>query len=171
MVKVFITTISKISSFFGQLSGILIYALASLLIFEVFMRFLLNAPVDWTLDITQLIQAALAFISMSYVLKVGGHVNMEAVVSNVSFPMRRVFNITGALVTSFASGWMAILSWKFFKTSLTISEQAYGIKIPIGPWKFLVPLGFAIMCLQALAMALNFWKHPEEFMREQKEGH
>jgi TRAP-type C4-dicarboxylate transport system permease small subunit len=171
MVRAVIATINKISDFLGQVSGILICIMACLLVFDVFMRFLLNAPVDWTLDITQLIQAALAFISMAYVLKVGGHVNMDAVVSNVSPPWGRVLVIIGAALTGLASGWMAIISWRFFTISLAISEQAYGIKIPMAPWKLLVPFGFGIMCLQALVMALNLWMHPEEFMREGKEGH
>lgn len=171
MMKAVIATINKISDFFGQVSGILICIMAWLLLFDVFMRFLFNAPVDWTLDITQLIQAALAFISMAYVLKVGGHVNMDAVVSNLSPLWERKLEIIGHAVVALVSGWMAILSWSFFTKSLAISEQAYGIKIPMAPWKFLVPLGFGIMCLQALAMALNLWMHPKEFMREGKEGH
>ena len=171
MMKAVIATIHKISDFFGQVSGVLICIMACLLLFDVLMRFLLNAPVDWTLDITQLIQAALAFISMAYVLKVGGHVNMDAVVSNVSPRWKRRLEIIGHGIVALVSGWMVILSWSFFTKSLAISEQAYGIEIPMAPWKFLVPFGFGIMCLQALVMALNLWIHPEEFMREGKEGH
>ncbi|RJR18700.1 MAG: TRAP transporter small permease [Desulfobacteraceae bacterium] len=171
MLKAVIAGINKISDFLGLVSGILICALACLLIYDVFMRFLFNAPVDWPLDITQLLQAAVAFLAAAYVLKVGGHVNMSALVSNVSPRWGLRLSIVGAAVTCLTSGWMAILSWSLFTKSLAISEQSFGIEIPLAPWKFLVPFGFGLMCLQALAMALNLWMNPDEFMREGKEGH
>ena len=171
MLKAVIAAINKISDFLGLVSGILICALACLLIYDVSMRFVFNAPVGWPLDITELLQAAVAFVSASYVLKVGGHVNMSALVSNVSPRWGLRLVILGAAVTGLSSGWMTILSWSFFTKSLAISEQSFGIEIPMAPWKFLVPFGFGVMCLQALAIALNLWMHPDEFMREGKEGH
>ncbi|MDQ1336031.1 MAG: hypothetical protein QG552_2981 [Thermodesulfobacteriota bacterium] len=171
MLKAVIAAINKISDFLGLVSGILICILACMMMYDVFVRFVLNDPVDWSLDIGQLLQAAFAFLSASYVLKIGGHVNMEAVVSYVSPEWGRRLTITSTAITALASGWMAFLSWSLFTKSLAISEQLYGIAIPMAPWKFLVPFGFAVMCLQALAMALSLWLHPEEFMQDGMEGH
>lgn len=171
MLRALIAAINRISSFLGLVGGILICILACLLIYDVFMRFVFNDPVDWTLDITQLLQAAIAFLVAAYVLKIGGHVNMSAVVTALSPKWQHRLGITTSLITCFASGWMTILSWSLFTKSLAISEQSFGIELPLAPWKFLVPFGFAVMCLQALAMALAQWIDPAEFAQAEKEGH
>ncbi|MEW5914345.1 MAG: TRAP transporter small permease [Thermodesulfobacteriota bacterium] len=171
MLRAIIAAINKTSSFFGLLSGILICVLACLLIYDVFMRFAINRPVDWTLDITQLLQAAIAFLAAAYVLKIDGHVNMSAVVSNLGPKWGRRLTITANAITGLTSAWMCWLSWSLFTKSLAISEKSFGIEIPLAPWKLLVSIGFGLMCLQGLSMALNLWLHPEEFTSDGREGH
>lgn len=171
MLRAFIWSINKVSSFLGLVSGILICVLACLLIYDVFMRFVLNDPVDWTLDITQLLQASIAFLAASYVLKVRGHVNMSAVIAYMSPTWRRRMRIITYTITGLTSAWMAILSWSLFAKSLAISEQSFGIAIPLAPWKILVPIGFGIMCLQGLAMALGQWRYPDDLSQESEGGH
>lgn len=171
MLRALISASNKLAGFLGLVSGLLICVLACLLIYDVFMRFVLNSPVDWTLDITQLLQAAIAFLSAAYVLKIGGHVNMSAVVAYLSPVWQRRMALLTYAITGLTSAWMSWLSWRLFTESLAISEKSFGISIPMAPWKLMVPVGFGIMCLQALAMAANLWLHPEEFASEGGEGH
>jgi TRAP-type C4-dicarboxylate transport system permease small subunit len=171
MLKAFIAAINKISNLLGLVSGILICILACLLIYDVFMRFVFNNPVDWTLDISELLQAAVAFLSASYVLKIGGHVNMSAVVSSVSPEWRQRLGIISTAIIGLASGWMSLLSWSLFTKSLAISEQSFGIEMPLAPWKFLVTFGFGVLGLQAVAMALSLWLYPDESIQEGRGGH
>lgn len=171
MVRALISAINRLASFLGLISGVLICILACILIYDVFMRFVFNDPLDWTLDITQLLQAAIAFLAAAYVLKIGGHVNMSAVVAYLSSTWQRRMTITVQIITGLTSAWMTWLSWSLFTQSLAISEQSFGIAIPLAPWKFLVPFGFGIMCLQALAMAVSLWLYPDEFAPTGGEGH
>lgn len=148
----------------GRLSALLVVVIALLLIYEVFMRFVVNNPADWVLDITQLVQAALAFVAASYVLKTGGHVSMNMVTEYLNVEWRRRFAIAASLITLLGSAWMAYLSWNLFVRSFAIREAAYGIDIPLYPWKILVSLCFALMAIQALAMFIdNLLSAPEEF--------
>lgn len=171
MQRMLISAINKISSFLGLMCGVLICILACILIYDVFMRFVLNDPVDWSLDITQLLQAAIAFLSAAFVLKIGGHINMSAVVSILPLKWQRRMRMIAYTITGFTCGWMALLSWSLFTKSLAISEKSFGVNIPLAPWKFLVSFGFGVMCLQALAMALSMWHDPDEFIQKGKEEH
>jgi TRAP-type C4-dicarboxylate transport system permease small subunit len=171
MPRALISAINKITDFLGLLSGILICILTCLLIYDVFMRFVFNNPVDLTLDITELLQAAIAFLAASYVLKIGGHVNMSAVVSVLGPRWERRLKIITSTITALTSAWMSFMSWSLFTKSMAISEKSYGIEIPLAPWKLLVSLGFGVMCLQALAMSLNLWLYPDELVQKGGEGH
>lgn len=171
MLKAFVAAINKVSNFFGLVSGILICVLTCLLIFDVFMRFVINRPIDWAMDITELLQAAIAFLAATYVLKVGGHVNMSALVGNVSPAVRLRMKIVSTAITCLTSGWMAFLGWSLFTKSIDISEKSFGIELPLAPWKLLVSFGFGVMCLQGLAMLIELWLHPDEAMLEEGEGH
>jgi TRAP-type mannitol/chloroaromatic compound transport system permease small subunit len=56
---------------------------------------------------------------------------------------------------------MAILSWKTFSRSYQISEAAYGIALPLYPWKFLVPLCFFVLALRFLSSLFDHLRNRE----------
>lgn len=154
----------KLNFGLGQLSAVLVVVITLLLSYDVVMRFVFNVSADWVLDATQLVQAALAFLGASYVLKTGGHVSMNMVTEFLSNEWRRRFAIVASIVTMLGSAWMAFLSWNLFARSFAIRESAYGIDIPLYPWKILVSVCFVLLAIQALAMLIeNVLAAPEEF--------
>ena len=157
-----IRAINGISTIMGVLSGIIICILAVLLMWDVFMRYVINRPVYWILDITQLLQAAMALMASAYVLKLGGHVNMSAIIAAVTKRWKKTLTIIHLSVVALCCGIMAYLSWPMFIQSVRIKECPFGISIPLAPWKFLVVLGFALLCLQALAMIISYVHMPSE---------
>ena len=158
--------INGISIFMGVLSGLIICILAVLLMWDVFMRYVMNRPVYWILDITQLLQAAMALMASAYVLKLGGHVNMSAIIAVVAKRWKKALTIIHLSVVALCCGIMAYLSWPMFIQSVRIQECPSGISIPLAPWKFLVILGFALLCLQALAMIISYVQIPSEDFEE-----
>jgi len=156
--------LDQLNFLLGRLSALVIVVILLLLSYDVIMRYVFRRPADWVLDVTQLAQATLAFVSASYVLKVGGHVNMNMVTEYLSNQWRRRFAIAASLITVLGSAWMAILSWSLFSRSLRIREAAYGIDIPLYPWKLLVSFCFALLAIQAFAMLIeNILAGPEKF--------
>jgi len=168
MIKAINTTINRISAIFGVLGEVIICILAVLLMWDVFMRFVVNRPVYWILDITQLLQGAMALMAGAYVLKLGGHVNMSAVIVAATKKWKKILTIVHLSVVAMCCGVMAYLSWPMFMQSLRIKECPFGITIPLAPWKFLVPFGFALLCLQALAMIFSYVHTPLEDFKEVK---
>jgi TRAP-type C4-dicarboxylate transport system permease small subunit len=168
MIKAINTAINKISTIFGVLGEVIICILAVLLMWDVFMRFVVNRPVYWILDITQLLQGAMALMAGAYVLKLGGHVNMSAVIAAATRRWKKILTTVHLSVVAICCGFMAYLSWPMFMQSLRIKECPFGITIPLAPWKFLVPLGFALLSLQALAMTLGYVCSPLEDFKEVK---
>lgn len=138
-----------------QVSLLSIWVMALLLFYDVFLRNVLNMTSDWSLDVVQLIQVLLAFSAAAPVLKDGGHINMEALSKIVSSSSRRVLDMISNMICTLGCLWMVALSWRTFARSHQIREAAYGIDIPLYPWKFLVPLCFFVLALQFFRMFVN----------------
>ena len=171
MFKSLCNLINKITDYLGRLGALLIFILAVLLGYDVIMRYVFNNPTSWVLDITQLIQAAVAFLIAGYVLKIGGHVNMNLLTEFVNNKWRRRLSIAANLITLLGSGWMSYLSWGLFAKSYRIKEATYGLDLPLYPWKFLVMLCFLLMGLQCLVMLIeNILAPPDEFGKEKGEA-
>lgn len=154
----------KLNFGLGQISAALVVVIGLLLSYDVIMRFVFNISTDWVLDVTQLVQSALAFLGASYVLKTGGHVSMNMITEYLSNEWRRRLAIVASFITMLGSAWMAFLSWNLFARSFAIKEAAYGIDIPLYPWKILVSVCFVLLAIQALAMLIeHILAAPEEF--------
>ncbi len=156
--------IQKLTDYLGRASAGFIVIIAILLMYEVFMRYVINKPADWVLDITQLTQAAFAFCAASYVLKIGGHVGMNLVTEFVGKETRRWLAIICNSITTLGCAWMVFLTWGLFEKSYKIREACYGVDLPIYPWKILVPFCFLMLSLQCLALLIdNILARPEDF--------
>jgi TRAP-type C4-dicarboxylate transport system permease small subunit len=169
MLRWICSLIDRISHLFGLVGAGIVGILAILLSYDVFMRFVMNNPTDWVLDITQLFQAALAFLATSYVLKIGGHVNMNVLPTFVNNQWKKRLAIVSSILTAIGSGWMAYLCWRLFTKSLMIREASYSLNIPLYPWKFLVPFGFLLLALQSISLAVEYFSQPPERFSETKE--
>jgi len=162
MARYICLVINRISNAFGMIGALLIGLIALLLGYDVFMRYALNNPTSWVLDIVQLLQAALALLTGSYVLKIGGHVNMNLLLEYASNKWRKKLAIISSIAAALGCAWMSYLSWNLFTKSLLIKEATYSLEIPLYPWKFLVPFCFALISLQAIAMTIEQWGSPAE---------
>jgi len=155
------TVVDGITSVFGMIALAALGVMAVLLVYEVVMRYVVGSPADWVLDVVQLVQVTLAFTAAAPVLKAGGHINMELLPTLVGERQRRWLEVLSNAICAAGSLWMAILSWKTFSRSYQISEAAYGIALPLYPWKFLVPLCFFVLALRFLSSLFDHLRNRE----------
>lgn len=132
-----------------------LWALALLMLYDVTVRYVLGGTSDWSLDVVQLTQALLAFAVAAPVLRSGGHISMEVLPAMASERVRRWLGLASNLICGFGSLWMVAVTWKTFVRSYQISEAAYGIALPIYPWKFLAPVCFLLLSLQFFRFVNN----------------
>ncbi len=143
--------IDRIVSVSGFIALVSLGVMFALLLYDVAMRYVFHSPADWVLDVVQLVQVTLAFSAAAPVLRAGGHINMELLPTLVGRRRQRQLELLSNCICVAGCVWMAVLSWRTFSRSYQIGEAAYGIALPVYPWKFLVPLCFAILALQFLA--------------------
>lgn len=126
--------------------------------YEVFVRYLLNAPTDWAFDFSYILYGGLFFMAGAYTLSRGGHVRADMfsrlwpprVQATVELVLYILFFFPGILA-------MSISGWHYAHDAYRIKEMSINspIGIPIWQIKMMIPLGAALLTLQGFAECLR----------------
>lgn len=126
--------------------------------YEVFVRYVLNAPTSWAFDFSYIMYGALFFMAGAYTLSRGGHVRAdmfsrlwpERVQAAVELTLYILFFFPGILS-------MIYSGWAYGTESMRIHEMSINspIGIPIWQIKMLIPIGAGLIALQGFAEVLR----------------
>ena len=158
MVQKLIYAIDQLSKTIGHAFAWCIIILTLGTTYEVFVRYVLNAPTSWAFDLSYIMYGGLFFMAGAYTLSRGGHVRAD--MFSRSWPTRVQAGIELALyVTFFFPGIisMIISGWQYAHDSMRIKEMSINspVGIPIWQIKMMIPVGGALMMLQGLAETLR----------------
>ena len=144
--------IDQISGLCGNLSSVLIFILMLVMVYEVFMRYLFTAPTIWVMELSGYLMMVFVALGGSYVLREGGHINVDIIYGKFSKRGRAIIDIaTFGLFCLFLyyffilSANQAITSVEYLHRSGTIWNP------PIWPLKIIVAVGVGLVLLQGLA--------------------
>jgi TRAP-type mannitol/chloroaromatic compound transport system permease small subunit len=154
MIRKFIYGVDQISKTVGHAFAWCIIILTIGTSYEVFVRYLLNAPTSWAFDFSYILYGGLFFMSGAYTLSRGGHVRAD--MFSRLWPIKVQASIELFLfITFFFPGIlsMSIAGWHYAYDSYRIKEMSINspIGIPIWQIKMMIPIGAALLSLQGLA--------------------
>ena len=154
MIRKFIYGVDQISKTVGHAFAWCIIILTIGTSYEVFVRYLLNAPTSWAFDFSYILYGGLFFMSGAYTLSRGGHVRAD--MFSRLWPIKVQASIELFLfITFFFPGIlsMSIAGWHYAYDSFRIKEMSINspIGIPIWQIKMMIPIGAALLSLQGLA--------------------
>jgi len=126
--------------------------------YEVFVRYLLNAPTSWAFDFSYILYGGLFFMSGAYTLSRGAHVRAD-MFSRLWRPRTQAAVELFLYITFFFPGVlsMSFAGWHYAYDSFRIREMSINspIGIPIWQIKLMIPIGAALLSLQGLAEVLR----------------
>jgi TRAP-type mannitol/chloroaromatic compound transport system permease small subunit len=126
--------------------------------YEVFVRYLLNAPTSWAFDFSYLMYGAVFYMAGAYTLSRGGHVRADMFYrlwrprtqAGVELALYIIFFFPG-IVALMYSGWLyGYESARILEISVNSPAG-----IPIWPLKMMIPFGAGLIALQGLAEVLR----------------
>jgi TRAP-type mannitol/chloroaromatic compound transport system permease small subunit len=158
MVQKLIYAIDQLSKTVGHAFAWCIIILTFGTTYEVFVRYVLNAPTSWAFDLSYIMYGGLFFMAGAYTLSRGGHVRAD--MFSRTWPIRVQAGIELALyICFFFPGIisMIISGWHYSYDSMRIREMSINspVGIPIWQIKMMIPVGASLMCLQGLAETLR----------------
>jgi TRAP-type mannitol/chloroaromatic compound transport system permease small subunit len=149
-----IRAIDGITQWTGYLFALIVAPLVIANVVEVFMRYAMNAPTSWALDVTTMSFGALFMLGAAYALLKGAHVRTDMLWEKFSNRKKGIIDSIAYVLFFLPS--MAILfaiSIDDFIYSLSINEKSTsGIWQPvIWPLRAVIPLAAALLFLQGLS--------------------
>jgi TRAP-type mannitol/chloroaromatic compound transport system permease small subunit len=150
--------IDKLNTFIGKVFGWSILLLTLAVCYEVFSRYVMNAPTAWAYDVSYMLYGTLFMMAGAYTLARNGHVRGDFLYRQ--WPERRQAMVDLVLyIIFFFPGILALVyaGWNFAWFSYIINERsAFSPDGPIvWPFKFLIPITGVMLALQGIVEVLR----------------
>lgn len=154
----YIRLADRISAWFGKAFAWLILVMTFGVAYEVFVRYVLNAPTSWSLDISYIMYGALFMMGGAYTLSRGGHVRGDFLYrlwsprtqARVELVLYFLFFFPGVLALV-VTGWKyAYRSWGYLEVSVNSPAG-----IPIFQLKSVIFAAGLLLLIQGIAQVMR----------------
>jgi TRAP-type mannitol/chloroaromatic compound transport system permease small subunit len=150
----FLLFIDTLSMWVGKAFAWLILVLTLGVSYEVFVRYVLNAPTTWAFDFSYITYGALFLMAGAYTLSRGGHVRADVVYrlwkprtqAKMDLALYILFFLPAVLAFIYAGWNYAAMSIRFKEVSIFSPAG-----VPVFPLKTLVPVTGVLLLLQGIA--------------------
>lgn len=147
--------LSYLSNSLAAIAGCAIVLMILHITLDVFMRSAFNQPISGTiLFVAKMYMPIIAFLPLALTERIGGHVSVELLFEHLPAWLQRVLTFLSHLLSVVVFWVLAYRAWSeaTAKYSIGASEMEGGLRIPIWPSYFILPIS------AALIMALLVYK-------------
>ena len=152
--------INQLTRFSGLVSGMTLFALMVINTYAVIRRHVFNSPLDWVLDVSELLMVAAVFLGTAYLLHINGHVRVDLVVNILPRKWVRVVSIATTLCVLL---FCIVLVWKSGELAWmnrgTRSDSV--VMFPLFPGYFMVFYGSCLLLFQSIMRVRSAVKGPD----------
>ncbi len=139
----------KILDRIEELIVIVMLALMTLLTFlQVVMRYGFNSGFSWALELTTVFFAVMIFVGISYGVRIGAHIGVDALVKKFPPGLRRATSIVIVLLCLFYTGLVFYGSWIYVSKMKLVGVELDDLPIPIWVVRSILPFGYALLALR-----------------------
>lgn len=149
--RLFGRIVEAIGAAAGYASGVLIVVCAGVLVFEVVVRYWLDWPTDWEIELSIMLLIGATFMSAAFTQAARGHVGIEVLDALLSPRANRWRYILGDLLSLAFCAFVAWKSWLFFHEAWAdgkMSNTSWGPQL--WPTYLSMALGMTLLSLQLL---------------------
>jgi TRAP-type mannitol/chloroaromatic compound transport system permease small subunit len=151
------TLVDRVSELSGRAASWLVLPLILGVTYEVFARYLLNAPTAWAYDLAYMLYAGIFMLGAAYALRHAAHVRTDFLYNDFSDRRKALVDVIGyvlflpaLLFYLLALGRQAKHSWEIGERSTESTWRA-----PLAPFKWMLVLAIVLLLLQAVVELLR----------------
>jgi len=134
----------------------LFWALAFVVFYQVFTRYILGDPAGWTEEIARYLLVAVVFIGASMSVRKNNHIQVDVFYRFMPRPLQRVL---ATAVDLLRLAFLGYATWLAFLLTQRIGGQRMAIvDLPMGFVFGAMVFGFAVMTLRAAQVAWRHWR-------------
>jgi C4-dicarboxylate transporter DctQ subunit len=135
--------------------GLMLAAMTALTFLQVVMRYVFNSGFPWALELTTVFFAFMIFVGISYGVRVGSHIGVDALVKMMGHNARRNVSILAVLLSLLYVGFVLTGA-----TTYVLKMKEVGIEfedMPIDLWQVLIimPIGFLLTGCRSMQILIG----------------
>ena len=154
--KSFLKFINAVNDRVGNLLSYLLFGFFALLFMEVILTYFFNSPTVWANELAQMLFGAYAILAGGYILRTGGHVNVDILYSRLSVKSKAGLDIFTSLLFFLFCGMLLVYGGSLAWDSLSRFEHSQSAwNPPLYPAKLMIPLAALLLILQGLAKLIR----------------
>ena len=154
--KAFLKFINAVNDWVGNLLSYFLFLFFALLFMEVILRYFFNSPTVWANELAQMLFGAYAILAGGYIMRIGGHVNVDIVYSRLSQKSKAGLDIFTSILFFLFCGMLLIYGGSLAWDSLSRFEHSQSAwNPPLYPAKLMIPLAALLLMLQGLAKLIR----------------
>ncbi len=142
---------------FWLAGGLLMFATVGTCL-DVILRYSLNRPIHWMLEITEYIMLYIPFLCAAVVLKEEGHIRVDLLINRFSRKNKAWVNILTSLV-----GGIIMLAYTWFGAQTTLDAYRRGVpsleslRTPVFLILMIIPIGSFLFTIQFLRQTAHYY--------------
>ncbi len=117
---------------------------------QVVMRYVFNAGWTWALELTTVFFAMMIFVGISYGVRVGAHIGVDALVKKLPVDTRRAVSILVVLLCLVYAGLVIYGSVIYVSKMQMIGVELEDLPVPVWIVRSIMPFGYALLTLRFL---------------------
>lgn len=131
--------------------GLIAFLLAAMTLVtfsQVIARYVFNYSFVWALELTTFLFGGLIFLGISYGVRVGAHIGVDALVKILPPKLARRVGLAATLLCILYSGIVFVGGWIYVSKMYDIGILAQDIPIPQWIPRLVMPVGFGLLLLR-----------------------
>lgn len=148
--------LARVARVLAGIAAVLLFAIGAMLTFEVTARYFFNAPTIWAEELSRLFLIWGVFMASAALLASGDHIRVTVLVDRLPRVPRRVASVVSLVFVAVISG---LVAWNGLPSALDSLERGRTtgsmLDLPQFWYQIPVPIGFVLLALQALLLALS----------------
>lgn len=135
--------------------SLMLFAMTALAFMQVVRRYVFNTGFSWTLELTMVFFATMIFVGISYGVRVGSHIGVDALVRLMPHQTRRVVSMLAVVLSLVYVGLVLYGSTVYVSKMMEIGVELDDL--PIERWKVLIimPIGYVLVGFRFLQIFYN----------------
>jgi TRAP-type C4-dicarboxylate transport system permease small subunit len=150
----------------GAVAGVLLFCMMTLTFVDVVLRYIFNAPLRGSFEITELMLVGLIFAALPLVSRREEHVVMDFLDRYIPFRIYRALRALEHVVSAAVMAGMGCLMWSKASTLAAYGDTTAILRIGLSPYVYAIALLIFITALIHLALMFSRRRDPREEIRD-----
>ena len=140
------------------LIALLMAAMTVVAFAQVVARYAFNYSFVWALELNGVLFAWLIFLGMSYGVRVGAHIGIDALVKTLGPRTARALGMVAAGLGIVYALIVAVGGWQYVRKMYDVGIEMQDLPVPQWLPRTILPLGFALLALRFGQAFVRLWR-------------